>query len=435
MGERGLAPTTRDAYGRVARSYLVFLESRGVDCLGDADGASVLGFLESLSNHYLAGGRDPPCSGWCRNFRPFLKFTGRADLVDAAGLAGVRRSHAILPVLSDDDERLVVHVCASGAVSARDAAITLLALTTGLRACDIIGLRLRDIDWRGRTVGIVQQKTNNPLTVPLAALLVGKLADYVSGRAAVAVQPVDQPAAVAGPVAGQPGHRYPPGAAAADPDDRGDPRRPQIFDRGGLIDWPHSSSKTIQPPRAAAVLFSAARSPSSTPRPRRRRARWPAARRAGRSSRDGAAGTRSPAPRVPHLELRRDQVPDTGQRPPLVFPPGGQRPGLQRQIQRRQLPLIQPALRSLPAGGQPGRAARPPGLPPPPHRPLADPQLRGDHRGRHPLLESPGRLQPDLLPASRPSAVSPPPCAYLMHLAYRRKQHTSPQRTSPIKGL
>jgi len=175
MGERGLAPATRDAYGRVSRSYLVFLESRGVDCLGDADGASVLGFLESLSGRWARSSLF-----WVvPDFRPFLKFTGRAGLAGAAGLAGVRRSHAILPVLSDDDERLVVHVCASGAVSARDAAITVLALTTGLRACDIIGLRLRDIDWRGRTAGIVQQKTNNPLTVPLAALLVGKLAGYV----------------------------------------------------------------------------------------------------------------------------------------------------------------------------------------------------------------------------------------------------------------
>src|SRR5260370_27433693 len=43
---------------------------------------------------------------------------------------------------------------------------------------------------------------------------------------AVAVQPVDEPAAVAGPVAGQPGHRYPPGAAPADADDRGDPAPP-----------------------------------------------------------------------------------------------------------------------------------------------------------------------------------------------------------------
>jgi len=29
------------------------------------------------------------------------------------------------------------------------------------------------------------------------------------------------------------------------------PRRPQVCDRGGPIDWPHSSSKTIHPPRAA----------------------------------------------------------------------------------------------------------------------------------------------------------------------------------------
>jgi len=72
------------------------------------------------------------------------------------------------------------------------------------------------------------------------------------------------------------------------------PRRPQVRDRGGLIDWPHSSSKTIQPPRAAAVLSSAARPPSSTPPPRSHRARWPGARRSGRSSRGGAEGTRSP---------------------------------------------------------------------------------------------------------------------------------------------
>ena len=42
-----------------------------------------------------------------------------------------------------------------GRSAARDAAITLLALTTGLRACDIVNLRLADIDWRGQTIGIV----------------------------------------------------------------------------------------------------------------------------------------------------------------------------------------------------------------------------------------------------------------------------------------
>jgi integrase len=175
MDDRGLAPATRDAYGRVSRGYLVFLESRGIRCLDDADGASVLGFLESPSGRWARSSLFWVVS----NFRLFLKFTGRIDLVDAAGLAGAQRFHAILPVLSDDDERRVVRACASGAVSARDAAITLLALTTGLGACDIVHLRLADIDWRARTAEIVQQKTNNPLTVPLTDPLVGKLADDV----------------------------------------------------------------------------------------------------------------------------------------------------------------------------------------------------------------------------------------------------------------
>ena len=178
MDRRGLAAATRAAYGRVARSYLVFLERHGIAELGGADGASVLAFLESSLGRWAKSSLFWLVS----NFRPFLKFTGRPDLVDALNLAGVKRSHAIIPVLGDADEESVVEACASGAVSARDAAVTLLALTTGLRACDIAGMRTGDIDWRGRTIGIVQQKTGNPLTLPLPALLMAKLADYVLGE-------------------------------------------------------------------------------------------------------------------------------------------------------------------------------------------------------------------------------------------------------------
>ena len=175
MGRRGLAPATREAYGRVARSYLVFLERRGVAGLDGADGASVLAFLESLLDRWAKSSLFWVVS----NFRPFLKFTGRTDLVNALNLAGITRFHAIVPALNDADEELVVRACASGVVSARDAAITLLALSTGLRACDIVALRIGDVDWRGRTIGIVQQKTGNPRTLPLPALLLSKLASYV----------------------------------------------------------------------------------------------------------------------------------------------------------------------------------------------------------------------------------------------------------------
>ena len=175
MGRRGLAPATREAYGRVARGYLVFLEARGIGLLDGADGGSVLAFLESLLDRWARSSLFWVVS----NFRPFLKFTDRTDLVNALNLAGIKRFHAMVPVLGDGDEERVVRACAAGVVSARDAAITLLALSTGLRACDIVALRMGDVDWRGPTIGIVQQKTGNPLTLPLPALLLGKLATYV----------------------------------------------------------------------------------------------------------------------------------------------------------------------------------------------------------------------------------------------------------------
>lgn len=180
MVDRGLAPATREAYGRVSRSYLAYLEDHGISRLDDATPATIPGFFASLLDRWAQSSLFWQVS----NFRPFVKFTGRRDLVDAISLVGARRSHTIIPVLSDDDAQRLISACASaGTVSRRDAAITLLALMTGLRACDIIDLRLTDIDWRAQTISLVQQKTKNPVTLPLPGLLAGTLADYVlTGR-------------------------------------------------------------------------------------------------------------------------------------------------------------------------------------------------------------------------------------------------------------
>ena len=97
MAGRGLAAATREAYGRVARGYLAFLEQRGITGLDGADGGSVLAFLESLLDRWAKSSLFWVVS----NFRPFLKFTGRADLVAAVNLAGVRRSRPIIEVLGD----------------------------------------------------------------------------------------------------------------------------------------------------------------------------------------------------------------------------------------------------------------------------------------------------------------------------------------------
>ncbi len=175
MAQPGPAQSTRNSLGPLACKYLLYLEAEGISSWQAADAATVLGFLQSLRSRWAES------SMWSvvASFRLFLKFTSRTDLLDALALARARRHHDIIPMLDPGVEQKVVDACRQSLVAARDAAITLLSIATGLRACDTCNLRLADINWRGGTLGLVQQKTGNPLTLPLPPLVRSKLADYV----------------------------------------------------------------------------------------------------------------------------------------------------------------------------------------------------------------------------------------------------------------
>jgi integrase len=64
-------------------------------------------------------------------------------------------------------------------LSLRDKAISLLALQTGLRGCDIASLTLSSIDWTNDLIYIKQQKTEAPLEMPLTAIVGNAIYDYI----------------------------------------------------------------------------------------------------------------------------------------------------------------------------------------------------------------------------------------------------------------
>ena len=143
--------------------------------LDGADGASVLAFLESLLERWAKSSLFWVVS----NFRPFLKFTGRTDLVDAVNLAGVRRSHAILPVVERrgrGDGRPGVRVGGGERAGRGDHLARAHDGTAGLRhrRAAVGGYRLAWADDRDRAT-----KDGQPAGLPLPALLMTKLADYV----------------------------------------------------------------------------------------------------------------------------------------------------------------------------------------------------------------------------------------------------------------
>ncbi len=64
----------------------------------------------------------------------------------------------------------------------RDKATAILALYTGMRVCDIVGLTLDSIDWSKDLIYIRQQKTDIPLELPLTAVVGNAIYDYLKSE-------------------------------------------------------------------------------------------------------------------------------------------------------------------------------------------------------------------------------------------------------------
>ena len=131
--------------------------------------------------HLTAGGR----ACYVGKVRGFLEYLAEEGVVPG-GLSLAARSEAaasrkVVEVLSNADVAVAVEsrLSASTPLELRDAAIIALGLTMGLRACDVVGLRLSSVSWRDSTVGLVQQKTGAALRLPLTVAAGNALVAYL----------------------------------------------------------------------------------------------------------------------------------------------------------------------------------------------------------------------------------------------------------------
>lgn len=96
--------------------------------------------------------------------------------------AGVAKSVAMPVVLTDDEVKRIYTYragCRTG-IELRNAAMLMLGLRLGLRAGDVVNLRLEDIDWKQRRISIIQEKTKRPLVLPLFVDAGNSLYAYLS---------------------------------------------------------------------------------------------------------------------------------------------------------------------------------------------------------------------------------------------------------------
>lgn len=167
---------TSESYRNISCKFLIFIENLGYKDLKAVPLESIHTFFNELRNTWEAGSLRTAASG----LRSFLNFAEDESRLLTVVPDQLLRKRIIIPVLTQEEEQAIWDVLQTDAVSTRDKAIMTLALLTGLRAADILALRLGDIDWQRDVIRIIQKKTNEPLVLPLLPAMGNALVRYIT---------------------------------------------------------------------------------------------------------------------------------------------------------------------------------------------------------------------------------------------------------------
>ena len=116
-----------------------------------------------------------------RMFLRYLFNTGvtASDLSCALPKTAAAKKTFHEPFTGDEVKSLLAAPDQSTAIGKRDYAIMLLAIQTGLRACDIVRMKRESINWREGRISIIQHKTGIPLSLPLPVEAGNAIAEYL----------------------------------------------------------------------------------------------------------------------------------------------------------------------------------------------------------------------------------------------------------------
>jgi integrase/recombinase XerD len=180
--ERGNAEATVAAKDKAASRFLAYLEDVGVDDLVALGVRDVSGFLLRLRGLGLGRKTIAALRSCVADFLRFLAATGRTPCGLAERMPPHRHvRHESEPHLwtADEIRRVLAAIDRQSACGKRDYAMVLTTARLGLRISDLRQLELGDLDWRSKTITIVQRKTGRRLSLPLLDDVGWAIIDYV----------------------------------------------------------------------------------------------------------------------------------------------------------------------------------------------------------------------------------------------------------------
>ena len=152
----------------VVRKYLRFFSNKGHASLADVSMEDVRSFIMKTAME-VKNSTMHDIFLYLKQFHLYLKQES-VPAPDAEGIFSytIHREMPIQGYITDEELGKILSVIDTTTESGcRNMAIILLAVTTGIRACDVIRLKLTDIDWRKGELSFSQDKTDKMVTLPL----------------------------------------------------------------------------------------------------------------------------------------------------------------------------------------------------------------------------------------------------------------------------
>lgn len=192
LSSRDFHQNTKWDFAWAVRKYLSYFQEKGILSLEKATVNDVRQFIVDTAASVSDGSlHNLLC--YLRQFHLFLRERGELA-PDCVALLSyhVPRKMPVRSYVTDDELRRIMEQIDTGtARGKRDKAIISLGATTGLRAVDIVHLKLSDLDWYRGEIHVVQSKTGGVLSLPILPETGEAIKDYIlNGRPASGCQEV-----------------------------------------------------------------------------------------------------------------------------------------------------------------------------------------------------------------------------------------------------
>ena len=184
----GLKESTVKSYKTKISSFLFELQGKGLDSLSAVNEKDVLVC-------FVDDGIQKRSGTVCAKIACFFRALSEAGNKHAARILGfipkMRIARKNIDYLTDEEVAKIRHTLEDDTsnLSYKDRAVGRLLIYTGIRGIDIACMKIDDIDWENDLLRFEQQKTSQPLQLPLIPVVGNAIYDYYTMERPVSESP------------------------------------------------------------------------------------------------------------------------------------------------------------------------------------------------------------------------------------------------------